>query len=126
MLRTYSMGALLGGLVVGCTVPRTNNVVLEGELRPQAWIESRDSTGRCDYGLEGAIGLATVTAVLGIVENGFTDDLAYMIPLSAGAGWLWGRFVMPPRSRCGSPRTGPGGAEPADTATAQMPEQGGA
>lgn len=123
MVRTYSR-ALLSGLVVACAVPQPSSVVFERELRSQAWIEGQDSTGRCDYGWEGALGLAAATAGLGIVNDRPTDQLAYMIPISAGVGWLWGRFMMPQRSRCRLPHKDP---ESADTAaSAQRSKCGGA
>jgi hypothetical protein len=61
---------------------------------------ARDSTGRCDYGLEGAVGMGAAVAVLRIVRGYPAEQLAYVVPISAGLGWLWGRFLMPPRARC--------------------------
>jgi hypothetical protein len=91
------------------------DLVLEDGLLREVPSVARDSSGRCHYDVEGAIAFAAATTVLRIAEDRPMEDLAYMIPISAGAGWLWGRFLMPQRPRCRSSVTPPSGTEQTDT-----------
>ncbi len=122
MLRSHRPAGLLMWLVLGCALPPTGELVYEGELLGELRSEDRDSSGRCHYDLEGAIAFAAATTVLRIVEDRPMEDLAYMIPISAGAGWLWGRFIMPQRARCRSSLTPPVGRGQAGTTAPLQPD----
>ncbi len=62
-----------------------------------------DSTRRCDYAVDGALGLGAAVAALGIAQGRAAEQLAYTVPVGLGLGWLWGRLLMPRRSHCRFP-----------------------
>lgn len=64
---------------------------------------AEDSTGRCDYALEGALGLGAGVVILSIIRDRPAEQLAVMVPIGAGLGWLWGRYLMPRRPQCRPP-----------------------
>ena len=99
-----------------CAIPPSSGPM--ARWSPSQERTARDSSGRCDYGLEGAVGVGTAVAVIGLVRGRPAEQLAYMVPISAGLGWLWGRFLMPERPRCRAT------AEPESRDTTQTRERG--
>jgi hypothetical protein len=97
MFRVAPLIVMLTLLSTGCAVATTHE-------RAARWVVSdraaRDSMGRCDYAVEGALGLPAGVTVLTLVRGHPAEQLAFTVPISAGLGWLWGRFLMPPRPRC--------------------------
>ena len=119
MFRVVPLIVLLFLPITGCALSSTQN-------RAAGWVNATngaapDSTGRCDYALEGAVALGGGVAVLKILQGDPVEQLAYMVPISAGLGWLWGRFLMPPRPRCRQPATN---LENSETMPAKIPESG--
>jgi hypothetical protein len=109
MLHRAPMILMLLLVSAACAIPATSS-----RIAPKTGSYEKtvgDSTGRCDYGLEGASALGAAAGVLGIIRGSPAEQLAYMVPISAGLGWLWGRFLMPVRPRCRVPS----GHENADT-----------
>ena len=85
-------------VIAACAIP--TRATPTAPLAASHEVTARDSAGRCDYGLEGAVGVGAAVAVLRIVRGYPAEQLAYVVPISAGLGWLWGRFLMPSRPPC--------------------------
>ena len=119
MFRVAPPIAMLFLLSTGCALSATNDMMARKVIAIHG--AAPDSTGRCDYGLEGALALGAGVTVLKILQGDPAEQLSYIIPISAGVGWLSGRFLMPPRPRCRVRATTP---ENADSLPAKTPESG--
>jgi hypothetical protein len=83
-------------LSVHCAPPLAHDrAALSSSLQP-----TTKESSRCDYALEGALGLGGAVALIGIMRDRPAEQLAYMVPVGLGLGWLWGRLLMPRRSHC--------------------------
>ena len=119
MVRLAPLSLMLFLLSTGCAVSATNDMAAPSVTATHG--AAPGSRGRCDYGLEGAVALGAGVAVLKILQGDPAEQLIYMVPISAGVGWLSGRFLMPPRPRCRVPATTP---ESSDTVPVKIPERG--
>lgn len=97
MLRTAPLIVMLGLVSEACAFSRPPSQMAHWSQLTET---EKDSTGRCDYALEGALGLGAGVAVLSIIKGRPAEQLAVLVPIGAGLGWLWGRYLMPPRARC--------------------------
>jgi hypothetical protein len=104
MFRVAQPAVLVALVGTGCALSRAHE---RGVLSVTSQASAQDSVRRCDYGLEGALGVGAAVAVLKTLRGDPAEQLVYMVPISAGLGWLWGRFLMPPRPRCQLPEEDP-------------------
>jgi hypothetical protein len=87
VFRTVPLIVMLGVVSEACAFPVAPSQAAHWSLLSEA---ARDSTGRCDYGLEGALGLGAGVAVLSIIRDRPSEQLAVMVPIGAGLGMALG------------------------------------